>query len=109
MQHENQVIHHPSSLCLDTFREGLRERGYVEGNNLTLAVRNAEGQNERLRALVDELLRGKVDVILTVNTPAAQAAKQATATMPIVIVRVADPVKSGLVPSLAHPGGNVTG
>jgi putative ABC transport system substrate-binding protein len=99
----------PPPRLLETFREGLHERGYVEGKNLTVEVRNAEGKNERLSALVDELLRFKVDVILTVNTPAAQAAKRATATIPILIVRVADPVKSGLVPSLAHPGGNVTG
>jgi putative ABC transport system substrate-binding protein len=65
----------PPPGLLETCREGLRERGYVEGKNLAIALRNAEGKNERLPALVDELLRGKVDVILTVNTPAAQAAK----------------------------------
>jgi ABC-type uncharacterized transport system substrate-binding protein len=94
---------------LETFWEELRARGYVEGHNFTIAVRNAEGKNERLSALVAELVRLKVDVILAVNTPSAQAAKQATTTIPIVITRVADAVGAGLVPSLARPGGNVTG
>ena len=94
---------------LEAFREGLRELGYVEGKNITLELRNAEGKNERLSALADELLRLEVHVILAVNTPAAQAAKQATATVPIVITRIADPVHAGLVPSLARPGCNVTG
>jgi putative tryptophan/tyrosine transport system substrate-binding protein len=94
---------------LAAFREGLHERGYVEGENLTLELRNAAGKNERLSALADELLRLKVDVILAVNTPAAQAAKRATATIPIVITRIGDPVSAGLVASLARPGGNVTG
>lgn len=94
---------------LEAFREGLRELGYVEGKNITIELRNAEGKNERLSALADELLRLKVDVILAVNTPAAHAAKQATTTIPIVITRVADPVRSGLVASLARPAGNVTG
>lgn len=94
---------------LEAFREGLRELGYVEGKNITIELRNAAGKNERLSALADELLRLKVDVILAVNTPSAHAAKKATATIPIVITRVADPVQSGLVASLARPGGNVTG
>ena len=94
---------------LEVFREGLHELGYVEGKNITIELRNAAGRNERLSALADELLRLKVDVILAVNTPAAQAAKKATAAIPIVITRIGDPVKSGLVPSLARPGGNVTG
>ena len=99
----------PPPGLLDTFREGLRELGYVEGQNLTIALRNAEGKNERLSALAAELVRLKVDVILAVNTPSAQAAKQATATVPIVITRIGDAVGAGLVPSLARPGGNVTG
>jgi putative ABC transport system substrate-binding protein len=94
---------------LEAFLEGLHELGYVEGKNITIELRNAAGKNERLSALADELLRLKVDIILAVNTPAAQAAKKATATIPIVITRIGDPVKSGLVPSLARPGGNVTG
>jgi putative ABC transport system substrate-binding protein len=94
---------------LEAFREGLRERGYVEGKNITIELRNAEGKNERLSALANELVRLKVDVILAVNTPSAHAAKKATTTIPIVITRVADPVGSGLVSNLARPGGNVTG
>jgi putative ABC transport system substrate-binding protein len=94
---------------LETFRDELHKLGYVEGKTVSIEVRNASGQNARLSRLVDDLLRLKVDVILAVNTPAAKAAKKATKTVPIVIMRVADPVKSGLVASLAHPGGNVTG
>ena len=94
---------------LETFRDQLRKLGYVEGTDVVLEVRNAAGRNARLPALADELLRFKVDVIVAVNTPAAQAAKKATKTVPVVIMRVADPVKSGLVTSLARPGGNVTG
>jgi putative ABC transport system substrate-binding protein len=94
---------------LETFRDELRKLGYVEGKNITIQVRNAAGRSDRLPALAEDLLRLKVEVILAVNTPAAQAAKKATGTVPIVIMRVADPVKSGLVASLAHPGGNVTG
>lgn len=94
---------------LETFREGLQDLGYVEGKNIAIEMRDAAGENERLGALADELLRLEVDVILAVNTPAAQAAKKATATTPIVITRVANPVRSGLVSSLARPGGNLTG
>jgi putative ABC transport system substrate-binding protein len=94
---------------LEAFRDELQRFGYVEGKTVTIEVRNASGQNERLPELVDDLLRLKIDVILAVNTPAAKAAKKATKTVPIVILRVADPVKSGLVASLARPGGNVTG
>jgi putative ABC transport system substrate-binding protein len=94
---------------LETFQDELQKLGYVEGKNITIRVRNAAGRSDRLPALAEDLLRLKVDVILAVNTPAAQAAKKATGTIPIVIMRVADPVKSGLVASLAHPGGNVTG
>jgi putative tryptophan/tyrosine transport system substrate-binding protein len=94
---------------LETFREGLHELGYREGQNLAIEVRDAAGKNARLSALVDELLRLKVDVILAVNTPAAQAAKKATATVPVVFTRIGDPVRAGLVASLARPGGNVTG
>jgi ABC-type uncharacterized transport system substrate-binding protein len=94
---------------LETFRDELHKLGYVEGTNLVIELRNAAGQNDRLPALAEELLHLKVDVIVAVNTPAAQAAKKATQTVPIVVMRVADPVKSGLVASLSHPGGNVTG
>jgi putative ABC transport system substrate-binding protein len=94
---------------LDNFRAGLRDFGYVEGKNITIEVRDAAGHNDRLPELIADLLRLKVEVILAVNTPAAKAAKKATATVPIIIMRVADPVKSGLIATLAHPGGNVTG
>lgn len=94
---------------LETFRDELGKLGYVEGHEIGIELRNAAGRNERLPQLVQELLQQKVEVIVAVNTPAALAAKKATKTVPIVIMRVADPVKSGLVASLARPGGNVTG
>ena len=94
---------------LETFRDELRKRGYVEGADISIELRNAEGHNERLPALADELLKSNVDVIVAVNTPAAQAAKKATYTVPVVMMRVADPVRSGLVASLSRPGGNITG
>jgi ABC-type uncharacterized transport system substrate-binding protein len=94
---------------LETFRGELRKLGYIEGAGLSIEVRNAGGRNERLKALAEELLQAKVEVIVAVNTPAVQAAKKATETVPVVMMRVADPVKSGLIASLARPGGNITG
>ena len=94
---------------LEAFRQGLRDLGWVEGRNLAVEVRAAEGRYNRLPELAAELVRLKVDVIVVSSTPAAVAAKQATTTIPIVIGRVADPVESGLVATLAHPGGNITG
>ena len=94
---------------LEIVRDELGRLGYVEGKTITFDVRNAAGESDRLAGLAQELLRLKVEVILAVNTPAAQAAKKATPTVPIVIMRVADPVGQGLVTSLARPGGNVTG
>lgn len=94
---------------LETLRDELRRLGYVEGKSFSIELRNAAGRSDRLPALADDLLRLKVAVIVAVNTSAAQAAKQATAAVPIVIMRVADPVKSGLVSNLARPDGNVTG
>jgi len=94
---------------LETLRDQLQRLGYVEGKGIVIDVRNAGGRSDRLPALVAELLRLSVDVIVAVNTPAAKAAQNATKTVPIVIMRVADPVKAGLVRSLAHPGANVTG
>jgi putative ABC transport system substrate-binding protein len=94
---------------LEAFRQGLREGGYVEGRNLKIEWRFAEGRNERLPQLASELVSLKVDVIFAINTQAAQAAKSASGTLPIVIARVSDPVRSGLVASLARPGANVTG
>jgi putative ABC transport system substrate-binding protein len=90
-------------------RQGLHERGYVEGRTINLEVRWAEGKYERLPALVDELVRLRVDVLVVATTPGAMAAKSATNTIPIVMVAVGDPVGSGLVASLARPGGNLTG
>jgi ABC-type uncharacterized transport system substrate-binding protein len=94
---------------LETLRDELQRLGYVEGKGIVTDVRNAEGRSDRLPPLVADLLRLKVDVIVAVNTPAAKAAQNATKMVPIVIMRVADPVKAGLVRSLAHPGANVTG
>ena len=94
---------------LEAFRQGLRELGYVEGQNIAFEVRNAEGYGQRLAPLANQLVRLKVDVILAINTPSVQAAKNASATIPIVMTRIADPVKSGLVRSLSRPGGNITG
>jgi putative tryptophan/tyrosine transport system substrate-binding protein len=94
---------------VDAFRQGLRELGYVEGQDITLEVRNAEGYSQRLLALANHLVELKVDVILALNTPSVQAAKKASATIPIVMTRIADPVRSGLVSNLSRPGGNVTG
>ena len=87
----------------------LRDLGYVEGTNLSVESRWADGKNDRLPELAAELVRLNVDVIVTFQTPAAVAAKQATKTIPIVMVTAADPVATGLVASLARPGGNVTG
>jgi putative ABC transport system substrate-binding protein len=92
----------------EAFRQGLRDLGYVEGRNVVIEYREAEGKPERLPALAAELVALKVDVIVAQPTVAAVAAKQATRTLPIVFP-VADPVRSGLVTSLARPGGNVTG
>ena len=89
-------------------REGLRELGYVEGQNIAFEFRSAEGKLDRLPELAAELVRLKVDVIVALYVPCALAAKQATSEIPIVIV-AADPVETGIVASLAHPGGNITG
>jgi len=91
------------------FRDGLRTLGYVEGHNLVVEYRSAEGRYERLPDLAAELVRLRVDVIVAIVTQASLAAKNATTTIPIVMVAVGDPVGSGLVTSLARPGGNVTG
>jgi putative tryptophan/tyrosine transport system substrate-binding protein len=91
------------------FREGLRELGYIEGRNIIIEYRFARGRYELLPGFAAELVRQKVDLIVANNTPAVRAAKEATTTIPIVMPSPADAVGSGLVASLAHPGGNVTG
>ena len=94
---------------LDAFRQGLRELGWVEGRNIVIDYRYAEGRFDRLPDLAAELVRLKVDIIVASPTPAAAAAKNATQTIPIVMIAVTDPVGLGLIASLARPGGNVTG
>ena len=87
----------------------LHELGYVEGKNLAVEVRWAEGRHEQLPALMNEMVASKVDVLITYSTQAAEAAKKATSTIPIVVAVMGDPIRSGLAVSLAHPGDNLTG
>ncbi len=94
---------------LEPFVQKLRDLGYVEGQNIAFEYRHGDGNNEILPSLAAELVRRQPEIILAVGTPAAQAAKGATQTIPIVFCRAADPVGMGLVPSLARPGGNLTG
>src|SRR5262245_45683392 len=94
---------------LGAFRQGLGELGYVEGQTIRIESRWAEGEYDRLPDLAAELVRLKVDVIFAFSAQAIQAAKQATATIPIVMGGINDPVATGFVASLAHPGGNITG
>jgi putative ABC transport system substrate-binding protein len=94
---------------LAAFAQELARMGYVEGRNLEIEWRFAEGSNDRLAAHARELVAMKIDAMFAVSTPAATAAKQATSHIPVVIARVADPVQSGLVSSMARPGGNITG
>src|SRR2546422_4759664 len=99
----------PSGPTFEAFRQGLRELGYVEGQNIVIEYRWAEDRLERLPDLAAELVSLKVDIIVAAGTPAPLAAKRATRTIPIVMTSAGDPVGSGLVASLARPGGNVTG
>jgi putative ABC transport system substrate-binding protein len=94
---------------LDAFRQGLREFGWVEGQNIVIDYRFAEGRLDRLPDLAAELIRLKVDIIVSVGTQGVTAARNATGTIPIVMIGVRDPVGTGLIASLARPGGNVTG
>jgi ABC-type uncharacterized transport system substrate-binding protein len=94
---------------VDAFREGLHELGYEEGRNIVIEYRWADGKYDQFPTLVAELIAAKVNVIVTAGTPAALAVKKATTTVPLIMVAVGDPVGTGLVPSLAHPGGNLTG
>jgi putative tryptophan/tyrosine transport system substrate-binding protein len=91
------------------FRDGLRALGYEEGRNIVIEYRWAEGKYERFPSLVAELLASHVDVLVTAGTPASLAIKKATMSVPVVMIAVGDPIGSGLVPSLADPGGNLTG
>jgi len=91
------------------FRDGLRDLGYLEGRNALIEYRWAEGQYERFPALIAQLIALKVDVIVTAGTPATQAVKKATTSVPLVMVAVGDPVATGIVASLKQPGGNITG
>jgi putative tryptophan/tyrosine transport system substrate-binding protein len=106
------VLSGSSAAAVDPLRraeEHLRALGYVEGRNLVVERRYTDGKLDELPRLVAELIRARVDLIVTVGTPAARAAKQATATIPIIFSLAADPVAAGLVASLARPGGNLTG
>jgi len=94
---------------IEAFRQGLRELGYVEGKNIVIEYRYAEAKLDRLPALAAELVRLKVDIIVTAGSPATRPAKEATATIPIVMAQDPDPVGNGFVASLARPGGNITG
>jgi len=94
---------------LRSSEDKLRALGYIEGQNLVVERRYADGKLDQLPRLVTELLRARVDLIFTVGTPAARSAQQATSTIPIIFSLAADPLAAGLVASLAHPGGNLTG
>jgi putative ABC transport system substrate-binding protein len=93
----------------DAFRQGLKDLGYVEGQNLTITYRYAEGSGNTLHALAQQLVALKVDVLVAVASPATRAAQEATKSIPIVMTNVGDPVAYGFVPSLARPTGNITG
>ena len=93
----------------DAFRQGLNELGYIEGRNIVIEYRSADGKIERLPGLATELVGLRVDLIVAQATPAGRAAQQATTTIPIVVTAMGDPVRDGLVASLARPGGNITG
>jgi putative ABC transport system substrate-binding protein len=94
---------------LEAFRQALAERGWVEGRNILIEYRSAEGKVERLQNLAAELARLQLDLIVSTSTPATSAIKQATSTIPVVMTYIADPVGAGIVASLARPGGNITG
>jgi putative ABC transport system substrate-binding protein len=99
----------PTSKVVNAVVQRLQELGYTEGQNLTIERQYANGSSERLRELAAELVGRKPDIIVALSTTAARPAKQATGTIPIVAINMADPVADGLVTSLARPGGNVTG
>ena len=97
------------STLFDAFRLGLSDLGYAEGKNIVIERRYAEGKLGRMPALVNDLVQEKVDVILAVNNVVIRAAKEATKTIPVVMLSTVDPVAAGYVDSFAHPGGNITG
>src|SRR3974390_1245389 len=99
----------PTPAMLSAFRDGMRGRGYVEGQNLSIDVGWPQGSFDQDPSVVTELVNSNVDVIVAWTTPATNAARRATSAIPIVMVSVADPVGSGLIVSLARPGGNITG
>jgi ABC-type uncharacterized transport system substrate-binding protein len=98
-----------NSANLNAFRQGLRELGYVEGQHFVIEYRSADGRAQQFPGLATELVRLKVDLIVTRGTPAVLVAKKATRSIPIVMVTSADPARFGVVSSLARPGGNITG
>jgi putative ABC transport system substrate-binding protein len=104
-----QISTSPNPARIEAFRQGLRELGYVEGKNIIIEYRSSEGKPDRLPALAAELVRLKVDVIVTSGATVTRAAKEATLTIPIVMRQDPDPVGNGFVVSLARPGGNITG
>src|SRR5262249_60650515 len=97
------------SARIDVFKQGLKELGWIEGKNIAIEYRSAEGKTDRLPALAVELVDLKVDVILTTATPSILAVKKASATIPIVSIGIGDPVATGLIASLARPGRQLTG
>ena len=99
----------PRASVIEAFRQGLREHGYVEGKNILIDYRDAEGKPDRLPNLAADLVRLKVNAIVVVGGEATSAAKNATTVIPIIMVGASDPVGTGLVASLARPGGNITG
>jgi putative ABC transport system substrate-binding protein len=99
----------PTPAMLNAFRDGMRERGYVEGQNLSVAVRWPQGSFDQDPSVVAALINSNVDVIVAWSTPAVIAVRRATSTVPIVMIAVGDPVGSGFIASLARPGGNITG
>ena len=98
-----------SAVLLEAFRQEMSKLGWIEGKSITFEYRFAEQKNDRLPELAADLVRLKVDLIVVASRPTALAAKSATATIPIVMTNVGDPVGAGLIASLARPGGNVTG
>ena len=103
------IAHVPSIIYEEPLFDDLRELGYIEGQNIIIERRYAEGRPERFQEFAAEMVRLKADLIITTTTPAALAARNATTTIPIVIPTAIDPVGTGLIASFAHPGGNITG